>query len=116
MLSTAASDAFDFVVVGGGHNGLSAACTLSASGASVLVLEARDHLGGLANSGPFLPEAPGHILSLGAMDDMFMSCTPFISELGLQRYGYSGAPVEAPYGWIGDDGSTLLLFADLDRT
>jgi phytoene dehydrogenase-like protein len=116
MSRTAVSSAFDFVVVGGGHNGLSAACTLSASGASVLVLEVRDHLGGLANSGPFLLEAPHHILSLGAIDDMFMSCTPFISDLGLHRHRYSGTAVEAPYGWIGDDGSTLLLFADLDRT
>jgi phytoene dehydrogenase-like protein len=116
MSSSSPSSAFDFVIVGGGHNGLSAACTLSASGASVVVLEARDHLGGLANSGPFLPEAPDHILSLGAMDDMFMSCTSFISDLGLGRYGYSGTPVEAPYGWIGEDGSTLLLCHDLDRT
>jgi len=110
------SPTFDFVVIGGGHNGLSAACTLSRSGASVLVLEQRDHLGGLANSGPFVPEAPEHILSLGAMDDMFMSCTPFISDLGLARYGYAGTPVEAPYGWIGEDGATLLLFHDLART
>jgi phytoene dehydrogenase-like protein len=50
------------------------------------------------------------------MDDMFMSCTPFISDLGLQRYGYAGTPVQAPYGWIGEDGSTLLLFHDLERT
>ncbi|MCV6981624.1 NAD(P)/FAD-dependent oxidoreductase [Mycolicibacterium pulveris] len=107
---------YDFIVVGGGHNGLSAACTLSDSGASVLVLEQRPHIGGLANSGPFLAEAPNHILSLGAMDDMFMSCTPFIADLGLHRYGYRGTPVEAPYGWIGEDGSTLLLFHDLDRT
>jgi phytoene dehydrogenase-like protein len=107
---------FDFVVIGGGHNGLSAACTLSASGASVAVLESRNHLGGLANSGAFLRDAPEHILSLGAMDDMFMSCTSFISDLGLHRYGYTGAPVEAPYGWIGEDGSTLLLFHDMDRT
>jgi phytoene dehydrogenase-like protein len=114
--NTAAPTTYDFVVIGGGHNGLSAACTLSASGASVLVLEQRPHLGGLANSGRFLPEAPDHILSLGAMDDMFMSCTPLISDLGLQRYGYCGTPVEAPYGWIGEDGSTLLLFADLERT
>jgi phytoene dehydrogenase-like protein len=109
-------DSYDYIVVGGGHNGLSAACTLAASGASVLVLEQRPHLGGLANSGPFLPEAPDHILSLGAMDDMFMSCTTFISDLGLHRYGYRGTPVEAPYGWIGEDGSTLLLFHDLNRT
>jgi phytoene dehydrogenase-like protein len=109
-------DRYDYIVVGGGHNGLSAACTLVGSGASVLVLEQRPHLGGLANSGPFVAEAPDHILSLGAMDDMFMSCTTFISDLRLERYGYRGIPVEAPYGWIGDDGSTLLLFHDLDRT
>jgi hypothetical protein len=36
--------------------------------------------------------------------------------LGLQRYGYRGTPLEAPYGWIGDDGSTLLLFHDRERT
>jgi phytoene dehydrogenase-like protein len=109
-------DSYDYIVVGGGHNGLSAACTLAGSGASVLVLEQRPHLGGLANSGAFVVEAPNHILSLGAMDDMFMSCTTFISDLGLDRYGYRGTPVEAPYGWIGEDGSTLLLFHDLSRT
>ncbi|MCX2930092.1 NAD(P)/FAD-dependent oxidoreductase [Mycobacterium sp. CVI_P3] len=107
---------YDYIVIGGGHNGLSAACTLAASGATVLVLEQRPHLGGLANSGAFCPEAPHHILSLGAMDDMFMSCTSFISDLDLPKYGYRGTPVEAPYGWIGEDGSTLLLFHDMDRT
>ena len=116
MGSAGIGKAYDFIVVGGGHNGLSAACTLSAAGAAVLVLEQRPHIGGLANSGPFIPQAPDHIVSLGAMDDMFMSCTPFIDDLGLHRYGYAGRPVEAPYGWIGEDGSTLLLFHDLDRT
>jgi phytoene dehydrogenase-like protein len=82
----------------------------------VLVLEQRPHLGGLANSGPFVAEAPDHILSLGAMDDMFMSCTTFIADLDLPKYGYRSIPVQAPYGWIGEDGSTLLLFHDLNRT
>ena len=116
MITPQLYDTYDYIVVGGGHNGLSAACTLAASGATVLVLEQRPHLGGLANSGAFCPEAPDHILSLGAMDDMFMSCTSFISDLDLHRYGYRSAPVEAPYGWIGEDGSTLLLFHDLNRT
>lgn len=116
MKATELQDSYDYIVVGGGHNGLSAACTLARSGATVLVLEQQPHLGGLASSGPFLAEAPDHILSLGAMDDMFMSCTTFISDLGLHRYGYRSTPVQAPYGWIGEDGSTLLLFRDLDRT
>lgn len=116
MTTPELQDSYDYVVVGGGHNGLSAACTLAGSGATVLVLEQRPHLGGLANSGPFLAEAPDHILSTGAMDDMFMSCTTFIADLSLNRYGYRSTPVQAPYGWIGADGATLLLFHDLDRT
>jgi phytoene dehydrogenase-like protein len=110
------TDAWDFIVIGGGHNGLSAACTIAAAGKSVLVLEQRPILGGLANSHSFLPEAPEHILSMGAMDDLFMSSTSLSSDLGLPAYGHRSVAPAAPYGWLGDDGETLLLFRDFDRT
>ncbi|MUL65913.1 hypothetical protein BOO86_15665 [Mycobacterium sp. CBMA 234] len=110
------ADSWDFVVVGGGHNGLSAACTLAEAGASVVVLEQRSELGGLAHSHAHLPDAPEHLLSLGAMDDLFMSGTSLSRDLGLQRYGHVTTAPTAPYGWIGEDGETLLLFRDLDRT
>ncbi|WP_182379301.1 NAD(P)/FAD-dependent oxidoreductase [Nocardioides sp. WS12] len=106
----------DFVIIGGGHNGLSAACTLGAAGASVLVLEQQPILGGLSTSHPHLPAAPDHWLSLGAMDDMFMSCTSIVDDLRLRDHGFSTITVPAPYGWLGPDGETLLLFADLERT
>lgn len=41
---------WDVVVVGGGHNGLTAAAYLARAGRSVLVLEAADHTGGAAVS------------------------------------------------------------------
>ena len=41
---------FDVVIVGGGHNGLTAAAYLAKSGRSVLLLEQNDHLGGAAIS------------------------------------------------------------------
>ena len=40
----------DVVVVGGGHNGLTAAAYLAAAGRSVVVLERQDHFGGVAVS------------------------------------------------------------------
>ena len=43
---------YDVVVVGGGHNGLSAAAYLGGAGLSVAVLERLDHTGGAAVSAP----------------------------------------------------------------
>jgi phytoene dehydrogenase-like protein len=41
---------YDNVIIGGGHNGLIAACYLAAAGQSVLVLERNDYLGGATAS------------------------------------------------------------------
>ena len=43
-----ASRDWDAVIVGGGHNGLTAAAYLARAGQSVLVLERRERLGGAA--------------------------------------------------------------------
>jgi phytoene dehydrogenase-like protein len=43
-------DAYDVVIVGGGHNGLTAAAYLAGAGLSVAVLERLDHAGGAAVS------------------------------------------------------------------
>ncbi|MGY2874142.1 phytoene dehydrogenase-like protein [Marmoricola sp. URHA0025 HA25] len=50
-----AKDSYDVVVVGGGHNGLTAAAYLARAGMSVLVLERLDHLGGAAVSAEAFP-------------------------------------------------------------
>jgi phytoene dehydrogenase-like protein len=112
--TTAAS--WDYIVLGAGHNGLSAACTLGEHGRSVLVVDQLPFIGGLSASVAWVPEAPDHLLSVGAMDDMFMAQTPLARELGLESHGYEPIPLEAPYGWIDEDGDTLLLFRDFDRT
>ena len=46
---------YDAVVVGGGHNGLTAAAYLAGAGRSVLVLERLDHVGGAAVSARVFP-------------------------------------------------------------
>lgn len=52
---SARGSSYDVVVVGGGHNGLTAAAYLGRAGLSVLVLERLDHTGGAAVSAEAFP-------------------------------------------------------------
>jgi phytoene dehydrogenase-like protein len=54
-VSPAARSSYDVVVVGGGHNGLTAAAYLAGAGLSVLLLERLDHTGGAAVSTQAFP-------------------------------------------------------------
>jgi phytoene dehydrogenase-like protein len=109
------TDVFDYVVVGAGHNGLSAGATLAEQGRSVCVLERLDLPGGLSASHPYLADAPKYLLSLGAMDDMFMAQTPLAQQMRLADHGYATVPLDHPYGWIDEDGETLLLWHDIRK-
>ena len=42
-------DKYDVIIIGGGHNGLTAAAYLSKAGKKVLVLESRNEIGGLSS-------------------------------------------------------------------
>jgi len=54
-------DAYDVVIVGGGHNGLTAAAYLAGAGFSVAVLERLDHVGGAAVSAQAFPGVPARL-------------------------------------------------------
>jgi len=58
----------DVLIVGAGHNGLTAGCYLARAGLRVLVVEAADAVGGMTSTRPVLARAPGHLVNEGAMD------------------------------------------------
>ena len=104
---------WDVVVVGAGHNGLTAAAYLARADRTVLVLEARDRIGGACTlDHPF--EDAGFIVSpcaylVGLLHHRV------IDELDLRRHGYRVHLVD-PHLWCPfDDGTALTLWDDSAR-
>lgn len=73
----------DVVVIGAGHNGLTAAAYLARAGKRVLVVEKRDAVGGLAGTYEF---APGFRATFGP-DFAGLMSSDVIGDLGLKVHG-----------------------------
>jgi len=100
-----ATDEYDVIIVGGGHNGLVSAAYFARSGARTLVLEARDKVGGAADtSAPFADHPEIQVSTYSYV----MAVMPrfIIQDLELERYGYRVAEV-ALSGHPMPDGRTL---------
>ena len=105
---------WDAVVIGGGHNGLTAAAYLAQAGQSVLVLERRDQLGGACTlERPF--EDEGYLVSpcayvVGLLDQRV------VDELELKRHGYKVFPTDPGLWCPFADGTSIAEFRDGERT
>ena len=105
----------DVLVIGGGHNGLTAACYLARGGYSVTVLEAREAIGGMTETSPLVPAAPDHLLNPGAIDVVW-EASPVGRDLALDRFGLRFLHHDPAWAWLGRSGESLLLTHDVERT
>ncbi|MHB8511821.1 MAG: phytoene desaturase family protein [Actinomycetota bacterium] len=106
--------AYDVVVVGAGHNGLTLAAYLARAGLKVGVFEAASNIGGGASTEDVT--LPGFRHNLHSMLHYWIAYGPTFSELELPARGARYIYPEAQYALVFEDGRSLVLYRDLERT
>lgn len=103
---------YDIIIIGGGHNGLVAACYLAKAGLKTLVLERREIIGGAAVSEEI---HPGFRCSTLAH-----SAAPFFPKIGkdldLARQGLEFITPEAKVVALNPDGPPICIYHETART
>src|ERR1044072_922863 len=112
MVSSAIMAKYDIIIIGGGHNGLVAACYLAKAGLKTLVLERREIVGGAAG-----PEEihPGFRCSTLAH-----SAAPFfpqiVKDLRLSQHGLEMITPETRVLALTPGGNSVSIYNDPART
>lgn len=105
---------YDAIVVGSGPNGLSAAITLQQQGLSVLLLEAKDSIGGGLRT--MALTLPGFQHDVCAAILPLAVASPFFATLPLEQYGLEYIYPEVAAAHPFDDGSAAVLKRSLPET
>lgn len=103
---------YDVIIVGGGHNGLTAAAYLAKAGRKVLVLEKRPILGGTAVTEELIP---GFRFSTIADGTGYLD-PQIIRDLTLHAFGLEMLPGEVVAFVPLPDGRQLTIWRDTERT
>jgi beta-carotene ketolase (CrtO type) len=107
--------ASDFIIIGGGHNGLACAAYLAKAGLKVTVLERREVLGGCCPTEDF-PALPGFRINRGGVDHQHICSGPVPQELALEKHGLEYLWHEPLWFFPYPDGASWLVWRDVEKT
>ncbi|NLF14271.1 MAG: NAD(P)/FAD-dependent oxidoreductase, partial [Anaerolineaceae bacterium] len=105
---------YDAVIVGAGPNGLAAAITLARAGKSVLVLEAKETIGGGTRSAELT--LPGFVHDICSALHPLGVASPFFRDLPLADYGLEWVFPPASLAHPLDDDSAVLVEGSVAAT
>ena len=105
---------YDAVIVGAGPNGLAAAITLARAGKSVLVLEAKETIGGGTRSAELT--LPGFVHDICSALHPLGVASPFFRDLPLAHYGLEWVFPPASLAHPLDDDTAVLVEGSVDAT
>jgi len=106
----ATNNTYDAIIIGGGHNGLTAGAYFARQGARTVVLEARNKTGGAADTSAPFPDHPDINVTTYSYVMSLMPPT-IIRELNLERHGYDVTPF-GPYFQAFPDGRAITVYTD----
>ncbi len=107
------ADVADVIVVGAGHNGLTAAAYLAKAGLDVLVVEAYRTPGGMTATNPMAPEAPEYRINEASLQASLFRTTTIDEDLGLSsKHGLRQRVIDPAHVQLNYDGSSLALWRD----
>lgn len=105
---------YDAIIVGAGPNGLAAAITLAQEGQKVLVLEARDTLGGGTRTAEIT--LPGFQHDICSAIHPLGVASPFFNRLPLDNFGLEWITPPVALAHPFDDGQAAILGRSIDES
>ncbi len=110
---------YDIIVVGSGHNGLTAACYLAKAGQKVCVVERRETPGGAVCTESMFqsddhPE--GYRIDVGSSAHFMIHQTPVIADLELEKYGLDYIEMDPFMSYPVPGGGVIYFHRSVEQT
>lgn len=113
---TEIADSYDVIIIGAGHNGLTAGTYLQRAGYKVLVTDRLATPGGLSQASNVIPGAPGHIAHTATGELIHLRASPVLHELDLAGHGLKMVDTDPSYAYLDPEGGSIAIFRDPKRT